>query len=279
MHAMTTALIVGLALIAQPKAGHDLPPLALHRNMEIEDLDRELQRLHDAVLVKRSQLASTQRLAQRNLASQSDLAAETADCRLNEAREAETLSYRALRAYERDVMGGVIPADDDKAYELLLDWLRKQEAIAQADLDFRDYTLRQTRALFQKKVVSRQEFEEAGINFLMAEAAVALSRSRQAQVLMDMASKRDGRPFDEAEYNRLKTEYLKARVRYHEVVAEGARTRLDIAQERSRRGLIPANEMAIFRKADDEAEANLASERKRLDESQAPPPGPAPGSS
>ncbi len=275
---MTTALILGLALLAQPKADPDQNPLALHRSMEIEDLDRELQRLHDTVLVKKAQLAATQRLAQRKLASQADLAAETADCRFNEAREAETLAYRGLRAYERDVLGGVMPADDARAYELLLDWLKKQEAIAQIDLAFRDYTLRQTRTLYQKKVVSRQEFDDAGVNFLMAEAAVALSRARQAQALMEMVPRRDGVPVDEAEADRRKTEYLKASVRYREVVAEGTRTRLDIAQERSRNGLIPPSELAIFRKADDEAEANLASERKRLDESQAAPPASAPGS-
>ena len=47
----STALILGLALLAQAKIDPDQFPLALHRSMEIDDLDREIQRLHDTVLL------------------------------------------------------------------------------------------------------------------------------------------------------------------------------------------------------------------------------------
>ena len=62
---MSTALILGLALLAQSKTDPDQFPLALHRSMEIDDLDREITRLHDTVLLKKAQLSASQRLASR----------------------------------------------------------------------------------------------------------------------------------------------------------------------------------------------------------------------
>ncbi len=44
--------------------------------MEIDDLDREIQRLHDNVLLKRAQLASSQRLSQKGLVSRADFERE-----------------------------------------------------------------------------------------------------------------------------------------------------------------------------------------------------------
>src|SRR4051794_38241029 len=118
-------LVAGLALPGQgsSKADPDQFPLALHRSMEIDDLDREIQRLHDTVLLKRGQLSGTQRLAQRGLVSRSDLERDTAALKYDEAREAETTAYRDLKAYERDVMGRAIAPDEIKAYSLLLDWI------------------------------------------------------------------------------------------------------------------------------------------------------------
>ena len=92
-----------------------------------------------------------------------------------------------------------------------------------------------------------------------------MNQSRQAQVKLELAARKGEKPYNPAEYDRLKTEYVKARIRYFEIVAE-ARSRLGIAQERSRRGLIPINEIAIFQKAADDAEANLAAEQKKLDD-------------
>ena len=63
--------------------------------MEIDDLDREIQRLHDTVLMKRSQFAATQRLAQRGGASRSDLERESPRLHYEEAREVESRAYRS----------------------------------------------------------------------------------------------------------------------------------------------------------------------------------------
>ena len=72
---MTTALILGLALLAQAKSDPDQFPLALHRSMEIDDLDREIQRLHDTVVQKKAHLITSQRLTERGIMSRNDLAA------------------------------------------------------------------------------------------------------------------------------------------------------------------------------------------------------------
>jgi multidrug resistance efflux pump len=261
---MSTCLLLALTLLAQPNPDPDQFPLALHRSMEIDDLDRELQRLHDTVLLKRGQLASSQRLAQRGLVSRSDLERDSAALRYEEAHEAETLAYRALKVYERDIMGRAANADEVKAYSLLFDWLKKQEAMSRVDLDYRDFTLRQTRSLFQRKAVSRQELEDAELNFNTAQASVALSRSRQAQVALELAARRGEKPYDPAEYDRLKTEYRKARIQYYEIILAGAKSRLAIAIERSRRGLLPPSEIPLFQKATDDAEANLEAETRKL---------------
>jgi hypothetical protein len=269
---MPFCLIVGLALLGQAKADPDQFPLALHRSMEIDDLDREIQRLHDTVALKKAQLGASQRLAQRGLISRGDLERETADVRYQEAREAEAAAFRALKLYERDVMGQAAPSDERKAYSLLLDWVRKQEAIAQVDADYRAYQLKQTRALFNRKAVNRQELDDAELAHNTAEASVALSRSREAQVLMELAARSGEKPYEPEEYHRLKGEYLKARVRYFEITADGARRRLEIARERSRAGLIPASEVAVFERASSDADASLASERKNLERHQAERP-------
>jgi hypothetical protein len=273
-----TALTLTLALClpGQSKADPDQFPLALHRSMEIDDLDREIQKIHDTVLLKRGQLASSQRLAARGLVSRGDLERETSDLRYQEAREAETIAYRAIKAYERDVIGQAIPADENKAYSLLLDWVRKQQSIAQVDADFRAYTVKQTRALLARKAVSKQEMEDAELALDSAQASVALSRSREAQVLMELAARRGEKPYDPVEYHRLKGEYLKARVRYFEVTAEGARRRLEIARDRVRSGLIPTGELGIFERASADAEAAADVERKSFEKHQTATPDPLP---
>jgi outer membrane protein TolC len=265
---MLTTLLVSLALFGQAKSDADQFPLALHRSMEIDDLDRDIQRLHDTVMLKRAQFVSTQRLSQRGLVSRSDLERESAALRYEEAHEAESTAYRNLKLYERDVMGRVIPSDEVKAYSLLLDWVKKQEDMAQVDLDYREYTLKQTRALFLRKAVSKQEVDDAELNFNTAQASLALSKSREAQIVMELASRKGEKSYDSAEYQRLKTSYLKARIQYFEIVVAGAKNRLTIAQQRSLRGLLSPDEVALFQKAVDDAEASLAAEQKKLEESQ-----------
>jgi hypothetical protein len=274
---MPTALILGLALLAQSKPDPDLFPLALHRSMEIDDLDREIQRLHDTIVVKRSQLASTQRLAQRGAASRSDMEREIAALRYEEAREVETRAYREIKIYERDVSGHADIADEQKAYGLILGWVKAQEAIAQVDVDYRNFLLKQTQALYQRKVVSRQELEDAELNHDIAVASVALSQSRQAQILMELAARKGEKKYNTDEVDRLKAAYLRARIRYFEISAEAAHRRFEIAQERSRRGLIAPSELPAFQKSIDDADSALDGERKKLDKPDSTPaPVPAP---
>jgi hypothetical protein len=273
MPTMSPALILSVALLAQAQPDPDQFPLALHRSMEIDDLDREIQRLHDTVLMKRSALAATQRLAQRGSISRTDLEREMASLRYEEAREAESRAYRELKLYERDVMGHAIPPDEQRAYGLLLNWIKAQEAIGQVDVDYRGFLLKQSQALYQRKAIGRQELEDAELNYDMAVASVALSQSRQAQVLMELAARRGDKKYDPAEYDRLKTSYHQARIRYFEMVSTAAHRRFAIAQERSRRGLIPATELPLFQKSIDDADVALAAERKKLEK---PEPTPAP---
>jgi hypothetical protein len=272
---MSTVTLLALVLFAQARPDPDQFPLALHRSMEIDDLDREIQRLHDTVLVKRSQLGATQRLAQRGGASRSDVEREVASLHYEEAREVESRAYRELKMYERDIMGHAIPPDEQRAYGLLLNWIKAQEAIGQVDVDYRNFLLKQDQALYQRKAIGRQELEDAELNYDMAVASVALSQSRQAQVLMELAARRGETKYDPNDYERLKASYLQARIRYFEVVSMGAHRRFAIAQERSRRGLIPVSELPLFQKSVDDADIALAGERKKLEKPE-PTPGAAP---
>lgn len=269
---MSTVMILALVLFTQAKTDPDQFPLALHRSMEIDDIDREIQRLHDTVLVKRSQLAATQRLAQRGGASRSDLEREAASLHYEEAREIESRAYRELKMYERDIMGHAIPPDEQRAYGLLLNWIKAQEAIGQVDVAYRSFLLKQNQALYQRKAIGRQELEDAELNYDMALASVALSQSRQAQVLMELAARRGEAKYDPNDYDRLKASYLQARIHYFEVVSTAAHRRFSIAQERSRRGLVPVSELPLFQKSIDDADVALAAERKKLEK---PDPSPA----
>ncbi|GAC1474173.1 MAG: hypothetical protein NVSMB9_24050 [Isosphaeraceae bacterium] len=269
---MPWCLILSLALIGQKPPDTDQYPLALQRSMEIDDLDREILRLHDTVLLKRGQLEASKRLAQKGLVSRGDLERESAELRKQEASEAEAIAYRAFKCYERDVRGMAIQPDEQLAYTLLLNLVRKQLAIARVDLDYRAYMLNQTRALFRRKAVSPLEMESAELAHGSAEASVSLSQSRESQILMELSARLGEKPYDPAEYHRLKTAYLKARVHYFKVSADGARRRLDIARERARQGLIPSDELKIFERAVRDSQAPLAKEIEALKRHEAEPP-------
>ena len=211
---MMTTLLLLLTLPGQEpdrsKVDPEQYPLALHRSMEIDDLDREIQRLHDTVIQKKAHLATSQRLTERGIVSRNNLAAEATSMRMDEAREAESIAYRALKVYERDVLGHAAPPDETKAYALLLEWARKQEAIAQVDAEYREYLVKQSRSLYQRRAISRQEVEDDELSYLMSLASVALSRSRQGRVAMELAARKGEKPYDPAEYERLRSDYLKA---------------------------------------------------------------------
>jgi multidrug resistance efflux pump len=262
---MNTLLALALILAGQAKHDPDQFPLALQRSMELDDLDREIQRVHDTALLKRAQLNSSQRLASRGIVSQSDLDRETAELRYQEAREAELIAARAFKAYERELKGMAVPPDERKAYSLLLDWVRKQVAIAQVDADLQASELKRTRALFQRHAVSRQAMEDAELTATTAQATVDLGRSREAQVLLELAARTGEKRFDPDEVHRLKADYLKARVRYFQISRDAARRRLEVARDRSRHGLIPASDISTFERAATDAETSLGAEIKALE--------------
>jgi hypothetical protein len=270
---MSTALVLGLVLVGQPKAEAPRPPLALLGAVEVDDIDRAIRRRHDAALLKRAQLESSARLAKRGLVSDADIRRETADVQGEEAREAELEALRALKAHERDVLAGSAPADADKALGLMTEWLKKREAVARIDLDYREYELEKARALFQRKAVGRRTLEDAALAENAARAEVALCQSRRAEVAMEQAAPRGERPHDPAGFRRRKSEYLKARLHYSDVVEAGAKGRLEAANDRARQGLIPAEDLPRFRKDLEEADAALAADRQALDrhETETPP--------
>ncbi len=278
---MTTLLLLLILPGQEPdrsKVDPEQYPLALHRSMEIDDLDREIQRLHDTVIQKKAHLSASQRLTERGIVSRNNLAAEATSMRMDEAREAESIAYRALKVYERDVLGHAAPPDETKAYALLLEWARKQEAIAQVDAEYREYLVKQSRSLYQRRAISRQEVDDDELSYLMSLASVALSRSRQGRVAMELAARKGEKPYDPAEYERLRSDYLKAQIRYYELTSELAHRRVEMAKDRSRRGLIPANELEIFQKGADDADASLAESRKKLEGPESGPnPHVAPG--
>ena len=266
---MTYALIVALGLLVQTKPDPDQFPLALQKSMELDDLDREIQRVHDTAALNRAQLAASERLAKRGLVSKSDLERQAADLQYQEAREAELHASKAFKTYERDVKGRTTTPDERRAYTLLLDWVRKQVAIAQVDADYQAAQAKRTRALFSRTAVSRQELDDAELAANTAQATVDLGKSRESQIVMEIAARTGEKRSDPATAHRLKSDYLKARIRYFEITAEAARRRLDLGRERSRIGLVPSNDVAIFERASADAAAALAKERSVLERHEA----------
>ncbi len=223
---MTPLLVAAFLLIGQTKPNPDQFPMALQKSMELDDLDREIQRVHDSAVMKRAQLASSERLAKRGLISQADLERETAEVKYQESREAELVASRAFKCYERDVRGLAIPPDERKAYALLLELVRKQIVMAQVDADYQSSQAKRTRALFLRKAASRSELDDAELAAQTSRAGVDLGRSREAQILMELAARNGEKRFDREEVHRLKADYLKARIRFFEASAEGAATTL-----------------------------------------------------
>ena len=262
---MLLNLLVGLILFLPGDGNADQFPLALHRSMEIDDLDREIARIHDSVLLKNAQLQSSKRLAQKGLFSRADLEREIADAKYQEALEAETISYRAIKAYERDVSGQAAVSDEKKGFTLVLDWVRKRAAMAQIDLDFKTYQVKQSRALFAKNAISRQELDEAELGYNAALAGLELSRSREAQVLMELDTRNGEKVYDDEAYHKLREDYLRSRLRYFEINLEGAKRRLSLARERSKLKMISDSEVDLIQKAYDDMAANVDAEKKALE--------------
>lgn len=268
---MATALLLSVALAGQldPHALPNRTALATHLGLEVDDLDHEIIRHQGALRIAQERLASTQRAVERGLASRSELESVIADVRALEARDAEAAAFRALKVYERDVYNGTVARDEDKAYTLVLDVLKKQEGMAQAELDYQTYRLRQEEALVARGAGSRPELDVAGLDYEAARSHLALSQARQAQLAFERAQRKGAAP---AESAGLRTACLQARARYYEIGAGIAKTRLDIARDMQRHQRMTPSDVDWYQRGFDEAERLLDIERKRLADPAAPVP-------
>jgi multidrug resistance efflux pump len=274
---VSSLLLLGLALVAQ--AAKDAPAsslLASHIGMELDDLDYEIRRQESALQLAKGRLISTQRALQRGVASRSELEQVNADVRSLEAREAEAVAFRDLKEYQRDVLNGTVQADDEKIYALLLDLLKKQETMAQVELDLQGYLLKQDDALLARGAIGRPERDGVALDFDMARLHVALSRTRQAQLALEHASKPGPKAATPSDGQKLKIQYLQSRVQYYEIGAAIAKSRVDMAKDQLRHGLMTASDVDYYEKALDAAEQTLAAERKRLEQPDAPAPASLP---
>jgi hypothetical protein len=269
---VTAAVLLGLALVSQAKDVPDTSALAAHLGIELDDLDFEIRRQQGALQVAKARLATTQRAVQRGVASQSELEQVLADVHSLEARQAEATSFRALKSYERGVLNQAVPADEEKAFDLVLDVLRKQEAMAQVEVDFQAYRMKQNEALLLRGAITRPERDGAEIDYDTARLHVALSRARQAQVAFQRASRPAAKPPAAQERARLKTACFEARVRYYEIAATLAKNRLEMAKDQLKRALMTQTDLDYYQKSLEATDAALAAERKRLADPEAPLP-------
>ena len=198
---MTSALIFALSLTGDGKPEPEQIPLVLSRSMEIEDLDRGDPKTPRLRVDEESSLPNFAKSSPNGLVSRGDLERQEFDYKYEEAREAESVAFRALKAYERDVFSRATAADARRAFGLLLDWVRKQVAIARVEMDYRALLTKQSRTLFSRGVMSRQELEDGELAFNLSEASYALNRSREAQVLMEIAGLNTDKPEEAAEFH------------------------------------------------------------------------------
>lgn len=273
---MTASVAIALVLattgqrLAQPPTEHF--PLALHRSMELDDQDREIRRQHETVLAKKGQLTTTRKLADRGLVSRDDLQRETSDVLYQEAKEAEMIAYRTLKAHERDVLAQVVTSDESTAYRLLLDLLRKQQVMARVDLDYRAYRLKQDQALLDRNALNRWQRDISLLDYAAARGNVAISEARQAQVAMEIAARDGEKPYDPQEYLRLKGAYINARIRYTEIRVAGLKNRLEMARQSVKLAILAQGEVDALEKMLADAQVDLEDEKKLLDDLKAPLP-------
>jgi len=80
---------------------------------------------------------------------------------------------------------------------------------------------------------------------------------------MELASHQDAKNYDRAQYQQLRTSYLKARVSYYEIVVQGAKSRLASAQQRSLKGILSPSQITLFEKAVEDSQAALKLETSK----------------
>ncbi len=265
-------LILALALMRPVEAADDVKPgrpaLAFLLSVEVDDLERDAKRQHETVLASRQRLATSQRMAQRGLASVDAVEQEAADARFQQAREAEMSSVRLLKAYQRDVLNGATPADPNREFELVLDVLQSQEATARVEADFRGFKHKQAQTLWRRGAISRPERDSADLESANAQASVALLKTRQARLALLQARRpKEGRAVP-GEVRRRELALLRAQVEHETLVATVTLSRFEQARERGRPSPTPA-ELEALHKTSEEAQAILAGDRKRLAEAEA----------
>jgi hypothetical protein len=275
---MSAVLLFGILVTAQAKRA-ERSPIELQLKIEVELLDREIQRRHDTVLYTRGRLTSARRLTGRAAASASQLDRIALELRAQEALEQELKALRSLKLHDRDVLAGPTPAETARAYDLLLDWVRARVAVATIELERQTTEYERIRALGQNRGATRQNVEDAEIAHRVSAGKLAEIQAKEAQVLLERASSPSVEPVDPKAVDRLRTEYAHARLRSIDSTAKTTARRLEIAEGRVRLGLMPESELAIFEKAAIEAAASLEAEKKAVDSTQggrdAPPAKPS----
>jgi hypothetical protein len=265
---MIITAVLGIVFLGQApaeKAKPKLAPLALHLGIELDDLDLEVRRQHRAVLAARNRVEQTERAARRGVVSPEERQQVIADLRYQEAKEAEVLAYRAIKIYERDVLSGQVAPDAAKSLDLLVDLIKAQEAMAQADLDFRALILDHNQQLLQRGTISRQERDTTQLDYDVGRHNVALCEARLALVALQRGQLGIPNERHPSEIRRLKLDYLRARIRYYEIGADLAKLRFEMARDRLRINRISAEEVKDYETSYRDATAAVEAERKRLD--------------
>ena len=273
---MRAVLFLGMALLGQAKDDHaHVPliaadsaqsPLGLRLSVELDNLDLEIRRQHETVVLKRANLKTSQRLNTRGVTTAADLEKDAAELRYEEAREAERISNRTLRAYEFDASTRTVPVDDVKHYQFLLDWLKAQESMYQAEADLRAVPLEQERRLRRRGLFDPWKTCQFQIDFDTARASLIQTRARLAVVALDVAARSGQKALDPEEKHRLDTAYYQACVQTKEVVAADAKVVLDMATKRLGEKLILESEALQAHLVYDDSRDDLALHRKRLEE-------------
>jgi hypothetical protein len=269
---MSAVVLFGIFVTvpAQAKVA-ERSPIELQLRIEVELLDREIQRRHDTVLYTRGRLTSARRLTGRSAASASQLDRLALELRTQEALEQELKALRSLKVHDRDVLARPTPAETARAYDLLLDWVKARVAVATIELERQTVEYERVRALGQNRGSTRQNIEDAELAHRVSAGKLAEIQAKEAQVLLERASAPGAGPADSKAVDRLRAEYAQARLRSAETQAKTAARRLEVAEDRVRLKLMPESELAIFEKASIEAAASLEAEKKAVDPPQAGP--------
>lgn len=239
-------------------------PFALHRNMEIDDLERAIRHQRDEVAQLQARLKTSRKLMGQGALSNAELRRDQFVLDLEQAREQELRAFQTLKIHERDVLGQKIPHDEVKSYELILNLLRKQEAMGRVDLEYRRYLADQTSALAKVGAQSRQDRDLAETDYRSALANVAISIARQRQVELELGVRRGQITPNSEEFRRRKSVALRALIEYHLVARESARLRLRLSESRVERGLTMEGELEEHRRALTDLDESIASDREKL---------------